>query len=103
MPASSRRDSFWFDASSATFLVVLLYGLFINLQNFGIDQSYIQRYIASSSDAEARKSLWLGGILYVPVSAVFFLIGTTLFVYYHSEQHAAGAAARSSNWSPGND
>jgi SSS family solute:Na+ symporter len=77
----------WFDASSATFLVVLLYGVFINLQNFGIDQSYIQRYIASSSDREARKSLWLGGILYVPVSAVFFLIGTTLFVYYHAEQH----------------
>jgi SSS family solute:Na+ symporter len=77
----------WFDASSATFLVVLLYGLFLNLQNFGIDQSYIQRYIASSSDREARKSLWLGGILYVPVSAVFFLIGTTLFVYYHAEQH----------------
>lgn len=77
----------WFDAGSATFLVVLLYGLFINLQNFGIDQSYIQRYIASSSDREARKSLWLGGVLYVPVSAVFFLIGTTLFVYYHSDQH----------------
>jgi SSS family solute:Na+ symporter len=78
---------FWFDASSATFFVVLLYGIFINLQNFGIDQSYIQRYIASSSDHEARKSLWIGGILYVPVSAVFFLIGTTLFVYYHSDQH----------------
>jgi SSS family solute:Na+ symporter len=78
---------FWFDATSATFLVVLLYGVFINLQNFGIDQSYIQRYIASSSDREARKSLWLGGILYVPVSAVFFLIGTTLFVYYHAPQH----------------
>ena len=78
---------FWFDGTSATFLVVLLYGLFINLQNFGVDQSYIQRYIASGSDAEARKSLWLAGWLYVPVSAVFFLIGTTLFVYYHSETH----------------
>ena len=77
----------WFDATSATFMVVLLYGLFINLQNFGIDQSYIQRYIASESDAEARRSLWLAGWLYVPVSAVFFLIGTTLFVYYHSEQN----------------
>jgi len=79
------RGVVWFDAASATFLVVLLYGLTINLQNFGIDQSYIQRYIASSSDREARKSLWLGAILYVPVSAVFFLIGTTLFVYYHAE------------------
>lgn len=79
------RGGFWFDATSATFLVVLLYGLAINLQNFGIDQSYVQRYIASRSDREARKSLWLGGLLYVPVSAVFFLIGTTLFVYYRAE------------------
>jgi SSS family solute:Na+ symporter len=77
----------WLDASSATFMVVLLYGLFINLQNFGIDQSFIQRYIASGSDAEARRGLWLAGWLYVPVSAVFFLIGTTLFVYYHSDTH----------------
>ncbi len=68
----------------ATFLVVLLYGITINLQNFGIDQSYIQRYIASSSDAEARRSLWLGGLLYVPVSALFFFIGTTLFAYYQA-------------------
>ena len=36
-------------------------------------------YIASRSDREARKSVWLGGLLYVPVSAVFFLIGTALF------------------------
>lgn len=85
--AGVEEGVFWFDATRATFLVVLLYGLFINLQNFGIDQSYIQRYIASSSDREARKSLWLGAVLYVPVSALFFLIGTTLFVYYHSERH----------------
>lgn len=78
---------FWLDFTKNTVLVVLLYGLFINLQNFGIDQSYIQRYIASRSDREARKSLWLGGILYIPVSAVFFLIGTTLYVFYHSPAH----------------
>ncbi|MBN2296225.1 MAG: sodium:solute symporter [Pirellulales bacterium] len=85
--AGVEQGRFWFDGASATIMVVLLYGLFLNLQNFGIDQSYVQRYIASSSDREARKSLWLGGILYVPVSAIFFLIGTTLFVYYHSAAH----------------
>ncbi|MGF1581555.1 MAG: sodium:solute symporter [Gemmataceae bacterium] len=72
------------DLGAATFLVVLLYGIAINLQNFGIDQSYIQRYIAASSDQEARRSLWLGGLLYVPVSALFFFIGTTLFAYYQT-------------------
>jgi SSS family solute:Na+ symporter len=65
-----------------TFWVVLLYGLVINLQNFGIDQNYVQRYIASKSDAEARKSVWLGGLAYLPLSAVFLFIGTALFAYY---------------------
>ncbi|NOX53997.1 MAG: sodium:solute symporter [Planctomycetes bacterium] len=73
-----------FDVSHPTFWVVLVYGLFINLQNFGIDQSYVQRYIAAKNDREATKSLWLGGLLYVPMSALFFFIGTTLYVYYHS-------------------
>ena len=70
------------DFTKQTFWVVLLNGLFINLQNFGIDQSYVQRFIASSSEKEAKKSVWLGGLLYVPVSAVFFLIGTALFALY---------------------
>jgi SSS family solute:Na+ symporter len=65
-----------------TFWVVLLYGVVENLRNFGIDQSYIQRYIASKSERDARRSVWLGGLLYVPVSAMFFFIGTTLFTYY---------------------
>ena len=65
-----------------TFWVVLVYGIVINLQNFGIDQGYIQRYIASKNHLEARKSIWLGGLLYLPVSAVFFFIGTSLFAFY---------------------
>jgi SSS family solute:Na+ symporter len=74
--------SFGSSLSESTFWVVLIYGIIINLQNFGIDQSYIQRYITSKNDTEARKSVWLGGILYLPVSAVFFFIGTGLFAYY---------------------
>jgi SSS family solute:Na+ symporter len=69
----------------STFWVVLAYGLVINLQNFGIDQNYVQRYVAARSEVAARRSLWLGGLLYVPVSAVFFLIGTGLFVFYGAQ------------------
>ncbi len=79
--------SFGGSFTESTFWVVLAYGIIINLQNFGIDQSYIQRYISSKNDIEARKSVWLGGLLYLPVSAVFFFIGTGLFAYYqvHTE------------------
>jgi len=70
--------------TESTFWVVLIYGFFINLTNFGIDQNFVQRYIAASSDREATKSLWFGALLYVPVAAVFFFIGTLLFVFYES-------------------
>lgn len=76
------------DLAAPTVWVVLVYGLAINLQNFGIDQSYVQRYIAARSDAEARKAVWLGGLLYVPISALFFVIGTCLFAYFQA--HPAG-------------
>ena len=68
--------------ASTTFWVIFLFGIVDNLRNFGIDQSYIQRYIASKSDAEARRSIWIGSLLYIPVSALFFFIGTALFSYY---------------------
>jgi len=70
--------SFGLDLTQATFWVVLVYGLFINLTNFGIDQSYVQRYHAARSDREAGRSVWLGALLYVPISALFFFIGTSL-------------------------
>ncbi len=64
------------------FWVVFIFGIVDNLRNFGVDQNFVQRFLAARSDAEARKSLWLGGLLYLPVSALFFGIGTLLFLYY---------------------
>lgn len=80
--------------TTSTFWVVLVYGVVINLQNFGVDQNYVQRYHTSRSDAEARKSVWLGSLLYVPLSALFFFIGTALFAYYTSNPEALPAAYR---------
>lgn len=68
--------------SEPTLWVVLFYGLFINLQNFGIDQSYVQRYHTARSTRDAAHSVWLGALLYLPISAVFFFIGTGLFAFY---------------------
>jgi SSS family solute:Na+ symporter len=81
--------------TSSTFWMVMVYGLFINLQNFGIDQAYVQRYITAKSDAEAKKSVWMGALLYVPISALLFFVGTALFAFYQSmpERLPAGIAA----------
>lgn len=84
--------SFGSSVSQTTFWVVLVYGLFINLQNFGIDQSYVQRYQTVKTDAEAARSVWFGALLYVPISAVFFFIGTGLFAFYTARPEFLPAA-----------
>ena len=68
-----------------TFWVVLIYGLFTNMQNYGIDQNYVQRYMTAKSTAEAVKSTMFGSLLYIPVSFVFVYIGTALFSYYTAQ------------------
>lgn len=76
--------SFGLDLTQSTFWVVFLYGVFINLNNFGIDQSFVQRYHAARDEKAAARSVWAGALLYVPVAALFFLIGSLLFSYYHA-------------------
>jgi SSS family solute:Na+ symporter len=73
------------DFTTSTFLVVFLYGFFINLNNFGIDQNYVQRYHTAKNAKEAARSIWLCVYWYLPVSLVFFFIGTALYAYF--QQH----------------
>lgn len=76
--------SFGISLKEQTFWVVLVYGLFVNMQNYGIDQNYVQRYMTTPSTAAAVKSTLFGGLLYVPVSLIFVYIGTALFAYYQA-------------------
>lgn len=74
--------SFAPDLTISSFWVVLLYGFFINLNNFGMDQNYVQRYHTASSSKAASKSIWLCVWLYIPASLLFFIIGSCLYAYY---------------------
>jgi SSS family solute:Na+ symporter len=76
--------SFALDLSQPTFWVVLIYGIFINLQNYGVDQNYVQRYMIAKTEKDAQKAAFWGGMLYVPVSLLFLFIGSALFAYYQS-------------------
>jgi solute:Na+ symporter, SSS family len=71
-----------FNFSASTFWVIFFYGIFINLNNFGMDQNYVQRYLTTGSAKEATKSLWLCIKIYLPVSLLFFVIGSSLYAWY---------------------
>lgn len=78
-----------YDASLVhqTFWLVVINALIEHMRNWGVDQSYIQRYISAKSDSEARKSIWIAGLLYMPVGFFFFFIGSALFAYYQVQPH----------------
>jgi SSS family solute:Na+ symporter len=76
--------SFSLNFMEPTFWVVFLYGFFMNLNNFGMDQNYVQRYHTTTSIKEAASSIWLCVYLYLPISLVFFILGSALFAYYES-------------------
>lgn len=77
--------SFSLALDEPTFWVVFVYGLLTNMQNYGIDQNYVQRYMTAKSTRDAVKSTLFGGLLYIPVSLVFVYIGTALFSYYTAQ------------------
>jgi len=75
--------SFGFSPAESTFWVCLLYGIFTNLNNFGVDQGYTQRYHAAPNLHEARVSAIFGSFLPLPVNLLLFLIGTAIYTYYY--------------------
>jgi len=75
---------FRFDLSQPVFWVVLIGGLANSLIMYTSDQSVVQRYMTTKDEKAASRSIWLNGLLSIPVSLLFFLLGTGLYVFYLS-------------------
>ncbi|MFI3295717.1 MAG: cyclically-permuted mutarotase family protein, partial [Rikenellaceae bacterium] len=77
-----RLFDFSFSWSNPTFYVIILGGLANNLISYSSDQTVIQRYITTSSEKGAAKSIKMNGILSVIVLVIFYFIGTALYTFY---------------------
>lgn len=84
--------SLW-SLSAPTVLVIFVYGLTENLRNYGTDQNYVQRMLAARDHREASRSIWIGALSYLPLSIVFFSIGTVLYLNYPPESLPPGTRA----------
>ncbi len=67
-----------------TFWAIIVGYTFINLVPYTSDQAVVQRYMTTSDEKMAAKSIWTNAILAIPSTAIFFAIGTALFVYFKS-------------------
>lgn len=70
---SVSRDVIWF---------LLLGAVFTTLAPYASDQTVAQRYFTVRTDREARNCVWLGTLVTVPASLLFFFLGTALFAFY---------------------
>ena len=64
--------------------VCLIGSAFSNLYPSTADQTIVQRYLATASDRDAAKAVWTNALLTIPVSFLFFGLGTVLWVYFKS-------------------
>jgi len=74
--------SFDLDLTRDTFVVLALSGLIGNIQEFAMDQTKVQRYLAPKTLSGARQAAWWCGLGCIPLWSLFMFVGTCLFVFY---------------------
>jgi len=75
-------DLSWNPAEKYTLWSGLIGGFFLQLSYFGTDQSQVQRYLTAQSARQARKGLWMNGVLKIPMQFFILLTGVLVFVFY---------------------
>ena len=66
---------------------MFIYGITENVRNLIADQNYTQKYSSVATEKEAKKSVWIAMLIYLPLTAIFLFIGTALFSYYGGDSH----------------
>jgi SSS family solute:Na+ symporter len=71
-----------FDLLVATGWIIMLGSIFNNLFPYTASQDIVQRYVTTPDRRTAARAIWTNALIAVPAQAVFFAIGTALFVFY---------------------
>ena len=69
-------------AAQATTWTIVLGNLVNNLVPYTSDQSVIQRYLTTTDEAQARRAIWLNGLISFPSAMLYFAIGTGLYLFF---------------------
>ena len=78
--------------NSRTIWVMIIYGVSENIRNLIADQNYTQKYCSVPDEKKAKRSVWIAMLIYLPLTALFLYIGTTLFAFYSGPDHVLGEA-----------
>ena len=73
-----------------TVWVMIIYGITEALRSLLADQNYVQKYCSVPTERDAKRSVWIAMLIYIPLTAVFLYIGTALFAFYSPGGHELG-------------
>lgn len=76
-----------FSFTDRTLWVMIIYGVSENVRNLIADQNYTQKYSSVGTTQEARKSVWIAMLIYLPLTVCFLYIGTALYAFYGGDTH----------------
>src|SRR5699024_8377931 len=72
----------WKFNTAAAIPIIFLGNIFNNLHQYTAIQDVVQRYQASESMSETKKSLWTNGVLALVSAPLFYGMGTMLYSFY---------------------
>ena len=81
-----------FTLGNRTVWVMIIYGITENVRNLIADQNYTQKYSSVATEKEAKKSVWIAMLIYLPLTVIFLYIGTALYSFYGGESHLLNEA-----------
>ena len=70
------------DYTTSTLWVLVVGNLFINLVTYTSDQVVVQRYLTTRDEKSAADSIWMNAAIVLPETFIWFLLGTSLYVFY---------------------
>jgi SSS family transporter len=76
-------DLTW-DITTTALWVVVVGKFFETMISYTSDQTVVQRYLTTSDEKAAARSVWTNAVLTVPASIVFFAVGTALWAFYRT-------------------
>jgi SSS family solute:Na+ symporter len=78
--------------TNRTIWVMIIYGITENFRNLMADQNYTQKYCSVPDEKKAKRSVWIAMLIYLPLTALFLYIGTSLFAFYSTPENPLGDA-----------
>ncbi len=81
-----RIANFHWDVTSTQLAlwVVILGAIGQNVSSYTADQAVVQRYMTTSTEKRAARSIWTNALMTIPATLIFFGIGTALFAFYQT-------------------